>query len=245
MGSTSYDFSRYVTGENLLPPKIEIFELVNIRSHHQRSVPRGQERGHGQRRALRRPGAEGGKRRRRKTSLAGSNTIKGSQSQASWKYVLISLQTWLTGGQTQSARSSMDLEFESFEINFDGFWNCFYFKTCAKQSSKLLTLVTDRSAHICHKWSHLPQNLQLLTSQLVTIHSIWFIRAIMKMSLVWLLFLRQIIIDLPPSWLLVWKSSQVDFISMKYSNKVFIFIAGRLQPLSTTQTQYSYQNFWL
>ena len=74
--------------------------------------------------------------------------------------------TWLTGGQTQSARSNMDfidLEFESFQINFDGFWNCFYFKTCAKQSSKLLTLVTDRSAHICHKWSHLSQNLQLLT----------------------------------------------------------------------------------
>ena len=59
--------------------------------------------------------------------------------------------TWLTGGQTQSARSNMDfidLGFESCEINFNWFWNFFYFKTYAKQSSKLLTLVTGRSAHI-------------------------------------------------------------------------------------------------
>ena len=67
----------------------------------------------------------------------------------------------------------------------------------------------------------------------------------MKMTLVWLLFLNQIILDLAPRWLLVWKASQVDFVSMKYLNKVYIFITGRLQPLITTQTHDSYQNFCL
>ena len=42
-------------------------------------------------------------------------------------------------------------------------------KTCAKQSSKLLTLVTDRSAHICHKSSHLSQNLNCSQLSFVTI----------------------------------------------------------------------------
>ena len=57
-----------------------------------RTVPRGQERRQGERGALRRPGTERIKRRRREMSSAGSNTIKGSRSQAIRKYVLNSLQ---------------------------------------------------------------------------------------------------------------------------------------------------------